>query len=361
MSDLSKNRKGVRILCLDGGGMRGLIEVEMISILSQTLFGDSSGKKFVDSFDLICGTSTGGILTTGLCLGRSVQDCHQLYMDLGAKVFQKTWPFGSSTKAIQWLWNGERYSSSLFMELTEQYFGSQLLSDVKSLQKFFVVSTNATSDSWKPYLFRSYPRPIIKDLYDDDNCDQIYRRGKVFHGTSQATIPQALRATSAAPTYFKPLIYKNNDGKIQTFVDGGMTANNPTELAIFEARTIWPERNIDFIVSLGCGKPKHGQGSTNLLSLVDELIDVCSSAQLIHRNVKSWVKMTMSETSYLRFNPNNGEGSVPLDETDPNLLHKMMLTTTQYMATKTDKINKLEKIMTPGQVIPSSCFFTVED
>jgi len=167
----------------------------------------------------------------------------------------------------------------------------------------------------------------------------------ILAGNSKATVPEALRATSAAPTFFKPFIYNCKNGTMKTFVDGGLTANNPTELGIFEARALWPDRDIECIISLGCGKPKPGQGSTNLLGLVGELVDICSSAQSIHKNLKSWINMTLPETNYFRFSPNNGEGSVPLDESDPKVLNKLVETTTEYMATKTKKMEKLKRLI----------------
>jgi len=164
----------------------------------------------------------------------------------------------------------------------------------------------------------------------------------ILPGTSNATVPGALRATSAAPTFFKPYVYNCKNGTVKTFVDGGLTANNPTELAIFEARALWPDRDLECIVSLGCGKPKPGQGTTNLLGLVGELVDICSSAESIHKNVKAWIKMTLPETKYFRFSPNNGEGSVPLDESNPKVLNKLVETTTQYMSTQSKKIQRLK-------------------
>jgi hypothetical protein len=346
------HQKPVRILCLDGGGIRGLIEVQILTMLSMNVFDDSSGKKLIDCFDLISGTSTGGILATALAEQLPLDQCHQLYMDLGKKLFRHPYFFGGGVKAFHYLWNGEEYDSDLLTSMIQQYLGSGPLAQVNPHKKFFVVSTNATKEAWKPYLFRSYHKPkedTTKKKDEDSKVKYSKSGAPILSGNSRSTVPEALRATSAAPTFFKPFLYNCKNGTIKTFVDGGLTANNPTELAIFEARALWPDREIECIVSLGCGKPKPGQGTTNLLGLVGELVDICSSAQAIHKNVKSWLNMTLPETQYFRFNPNDGEGSVPLDESDPKVLNKLVETTTEYMATKTKKMEKLKHVLLGGR------------
>lgn len=278
-----------------------------------------------------------------------LDECHELYMELGLKLFRKPYFFGSGVKAFHYLWDGEEYDSGLLTKMIEQYLGSQLLSaQINPNTKVFVVSTNATKEAWKPYLFRSYKKPKADESKKTEaSCSEKYSSSgaPILPGSSKATLPDALRATSAAPTFFKPFVFNTADGILKTYVDGGLTANNPTELAIFEARALWPDRDIECVVSLGCGKPKPGQGNTNLLGLVGELVDICSSAQIIHKNVKSWLKMTLPQTNYFRFSPNNGEGSVPLDESNPKVLNKLVETTTEYMATKTKKIHRLKQTL----------------
>jgi patatin-like phospholipase/acyl hydrolase len=79
----SAARRGVRILAMDGGGMRGLATIEMVRALERTV-----GMRVSDSFDLICGTSSGGILATGLGIMEFTTDeCEALYRNLGVQVF----------------------------------------------------------------------------------------------------------------------------------------------------------------------------------------------------------------------------------------------------------------------------------
>jgi predicted acylesterase/phospholipase RssA len=98
--------------------------------------------------------------------------------------------------------------------------------------KTFVVSTNLDKESSRPVILRSYDIPGI----DSERA-------------STCKIWEAGRATSAAPTFFKPIIL---DG--QSFSDGATIANNPTHIAIMEASKIWRPVDIDCILSLGTGR-----------------------------------------------------------------------------------------------------------
>jgi hypothetical protein len=206
-----------------------------------------------------------------------------------------------------------------------------------------VVATNAEYENWKPFLFRTYELPSspccssskfsetnydsdtsdLDEMEDENSTDPPFDSG--IKGTCGADNIEALRATSAAPTYFKPLILGN-----QTFVDGGIVANNPgklldtlqlfplalafrsflpfspfslidspsdswsslAELAVFEAKSLWPDRHIELILSVGTGGPKKTPGSENLLPMVNEIIDVATNADLIHRRLKNWVRLS---------------------------------------------------------------------
>lgn len=79
-----------RILCLDGGGIRGLILIQMLSYLEERM-----GKKITECFDLIAGTSTGGILALSIALGRSANECRKLYFKLKDRIFIGSRPYES--------------------------------------------------------------------------------------------------------------------------------------------------------------------------------------------------------------------------------------------------------------------------
>ena len=104
--------------------------------------------------------------------------------------------------------------------------------------KVFVVASSReeTSDQFHPHLFRNYePAKRSKEVLRQT-------------GSNGGEVWEVARATSAAPMMFSPVTIED-----EQFVDGGLCANNPIDLAMKEAQDIWPGRKIGAILSLGCG------------------------------------------------------------------------------------------------------------
>ena len=221
-----------------------------------------------DYFDLICGTSTGGLIA--LMLGRlefvrvlcrgsarclanygvlqTVDDAIQKYKQLANDIFKKEKTFS---------WNAKYDHKPLERKLKEVVSGSAsplkldenaLLVDNDRPCKSFVVTTNLTSHSAKPVLLRAY-----ETEFEVEPINQ-----------KPVKIWEAGRATSAAPTFFGP--YKMEDGL--EYTDGGTIANNPTELGYQEAGRLWQRRKIDLIVSIGTGPER----ALTLSSATEEFI-----------------------------------------------------------------------------------------
>ncbi|KAJ7830374.1 FabD lysophospholipase-like protein [Mycena leptocephala] len=228
---------GLRLLSLDGGGIRGL---SMLIILEDLMWKLKVAEDLpdvpcpCDYFDLICGTSTGGLIA--LMLGRlrmSVKDAVKAYGELSKEVFSDVKSQGSDgrfkasklEKAIKGIveprGGDERYSREPVQNVC-------LKNSIA-----FVCAMNAANMSL-PVLFRTYNttnNPAI-------NC----------------TIWQAGRATSAAPTFFKQ-IRIGPPGIEEAFVDGGMGQNNPIATLLLEAQVVFPDHQIACIISLGTGQP----------------------------------------------------------------------------------------------------------
>lgn len=404
-SSSGEEERGVRILCLDGGGMRGLVSIELLAYVSKKLYNDPSGRKLFEQFDLICGTSTGGILAIGLCQGFTLEDAKKFYLELGLQLFSSS-GISKYTNILRFSWERAFYSADAMQSMLTKYLGTVQMTNVMGSlpngsgtgdatnkvpltasdsltasfekilvdsgstaslsttvsttttttittttsfssttpststptsatpsssykdKKAFVVSTNITKTFWKPYLFRTYDLSELKKTPNK--------------GTCKATNIQALRATSAAPTYFKA--EQVNDS---VFADGGLTANNPSEIAVTEAKTLWPNRKIDLILSVGTGKPKNSLGSENLLPLFNEIVDVTTNSSLIHHRLRSWVAITLSKsegTKLVRLNPRE-LGSIPLNESRLPVLEDMMKKTIEYIEKQTGKVESIAKAL----------------
>lgn len=320
-NQIRKQLRGVNILCLDGGGMRGLSSVMVLSNLATRLFGDDGPegtKKLISCFDLIVGTSTGGIISIGLASGRfSIQQLRELYYTLGREIFAPGY-FYKAGRWIRYYKSGDYYSGQVMLEILKKEFNDEPLTSIP--HKVIVTTTDATCSIWKPFLLRSFENPKSP-----------------YNGTCDVPIPIAMRSTSAAPTFFSPVRF---DGK--TIIDGGLLANNPTELGIFEAHHIWPDRFINLVVSIGTGTPKNGTGSESILQLVDEIVDIATSSQIIHERVKQWVSLTSPRPGYFRFSPHD-IGSVRMDEADLTVLRSLEESTQKYIE-QPEQLESIESI-----------------
>jgi patatin-like phospholipase/acyl hydrolase len=216
-----------RILAIDGGGIRGLFPATFLAGLENRYLG---GRSAADYFDLIAGTSTGGILALGLAAGLRADDLRQLYCQRGDEIFP---PHGTGTvgrlrrKFSAWR-RFLRYSydqDALATVLTE-YLGDRLLGE--ATKRLCIPSFEGRYG--EVYIFKTPHHPDFR----------LDRR--------ESMVKIAL-ATSAAPTYFRPL---SDSG--YTFVDGGVWANNPIMIAVTEALTSFAiNREQIHILSLGCG------------------------------------------------------------------------------------------------------------
>jgi patatin-like phospholipase/acyl hydrolase len=220
----------VRILSIDGGGIRGIIPARILQEIEET-----TGKAVADLFDLIAGTSTGGILALGLTKpaegGRPqycAADLVELYEAEGPRIFNRsTWHY---LKALNNLAD-EKYDSSGIEEVLHEYFGETRLSD--ALTNLMVTSYDIERRA--PYFFKSYRAADSRER--------------------DTPMADAARATSAAPTYFAPHrinIPGRND--YRALVDGGVFANNPTMCAYAEAKGLFPNATDYLVISIGTGE-----------------------------------------------------------------------------------------------------------
>lgn len=193
------NDRPFQILALDGGGIKGLFSAALLAKIEESLDGIS----IVDHFDLITGTSTGGIIALGLGAGLRPREIVQFYVAEGPKIFKKTplWTWAKSGFR-------NKYSQAPLEGALRKYLQDKLLVDSK--KRLVVPSYNLAKD--EVYVFKT---PHHERLTTD---------GKV-------PMWKVGLATSAAPTYFP--CCGQVDG--MRLVDGGLWANNPTMVGIVEA------------------------------------------------------------------------------------------------------------------------------
>lgn len=224
--DWPKDRR-FRILSLDGGGIKGLFPATVLGELERRYLGGSS---IAGYFDLVTGTSTGGILALGLGAGLTSSKMADLYLTRGPEVFPQ--PSDTAWGSIRSWWMKKRnfvlynYEREPLEALLTAALGDKLLGD--STVRLCIPSFEGKHS--EVFVFKT---PHHRD-YKFDRLEPM--------------IKTAL-ATAAAPTYFRPLEHNG-----YTLVDGGVWANNPIMLAVIEAMICfdvsWDQ--ID-VLSLGCG------------------------------------------------------------------------------------------------------------
>lgn len=193
-----KNR--FQILALDGGGIKGLFSAGILAYLEQDLC-----CRITDHFDLITGTSTGGIIALGLGSGIKPEDILQFYVENGPKIFPET-----RLRKIRHYWH-RKYDSRNLCNALKECFGEKLLGD--SRNRLVIPSYNMGDDD--VYLFKT------------SHNSRLTRDYKV-------PMWKVAMATSAAPTYFPSCDLIDS----LRLIDGGIWANNPTMIGIVEALSL---------------------------------------------------------------------------------------------------------------------------
>ena len=225
------------ILSIDGGGIRGLIPAIIIEELARRL----KGPAMHEVFDLIGGTSTGGIIAAGLTCPNPKNkktaactpgDLVKLYADEGKDIFY--------SKLISRIiniggWQEERYSAATLEEKLQARLGANTL----------------IADGLTKVLITAYDIHQREAVFMT-NCDMENAKFRFW---------EAARGSSAAPTYFEPALVENlakpagDDQRKIPLIDGGVFANDPVLAAYVEARKLWQAASDSFVVlSLGTGR-----------------------------------------------------------------------------------------------------------
>jgi patatin-like phospholipase/acyl hydrolase len=220
----------VRILCIDGGGIRGIIPALVLTELEER-----TGRRTAQMFDLIAGTSTGGILASALARPGddgttpryTARDLLGLYEAEGPEIFER-----SLLKRIRSVggWLDERYDDAALVAALRRYLDGARLSD--TLTDVFITAYEI--EGRFEFFFRS-SRAREDPSYDFPLAD-------------------ACRATAAAPTYFEPTRVTDVAGeRTYSLIDGGVFAANPSLCALAEVARDGDVDDVELVLSLGTG------------------------------------------------------------------------------------------------------------
>ena len=283
MADLSslnlvKGKKRFKILSIDGGGIKGLYSAEVLA-----KFEEIYQCRISDHFDLICGTSTGGIIALGISLGIPMSDICKFYTQHGPRIFcadKQRNKWGRRQYFIKQLLGKGKYSQKDLEDALYSVFKDKKICESNNL--LCIPAYNITTA--EPRIFKK----DYENLTEDD---------------SKRYVDIAL-ATAAAPTYF-PVKETNN----HCYIDGGVWANNPTLVGlteyIFKISTDPNYRGVDILSISSIVKPtgeRHGRKERSFRHWGSKLFDSYTVGQSFFTDffLKQLINVVKFPMTYLR-------------------------------------------------------------
>lgn len=271
-----------QILSLDGGGLRGIFSAAVLAGLEEDL-----GIRITDHFDLIAGTSTGGIVALALGLGMTPRQIVEFYTQLGPRVFRDR----TRLRAVR-RWFRAKYDADLLHAALTKVFGERTFGE--STKRLVITSYNLGSDD--VYLFRTPHLPQLKRDW------------------RERAVNVAL-ATAAAPTYLPGFPLSGT-----RLVDGGVWANNPAMVALIEAAgplAVPLEQIRVFSLGTTTDLPHRSRrlDRGGLLPWARDAVEVIMRAQ--STSINNQVRhLLLTAERLLRLNPTVPTGAVALDKVD---------------------------------------------
>jgi len=318
--------QSIRVLSIDGGGMRGIVPATILESFEQI-----SGKPISALFDVMVGTSTGSILAVGLnvpAVGSSgprysASDFVKMYADLGSAIFHEN---RSMLKILDGI-TRPTYDPTGYEKILHDYFGdttmAELLGEV------------------------AVPSIELEDMYM-----HVFSKARGRAGShSDYCVKHVVRAATAAPTYFPAATVTSVDNANRgTFVDAGVSTNNPGVLAFAESRLMADNRPCIF-VSLGTGalaKPlpvlqarKWGE-----VEWLKSIFDLQSEGQ------SSYTEATIKEildgkpgSRYHRYQLDLHQLPFSMDDTRPEHLSELREATLAYTRTRESEFRDLVALL----------------
>lgn len=325
--------KTVRILSIDGGGIRGLMPAILLSALE-----NRTGNPVHKMFDLASGTSTGSMLAGALFKNRplTAAQVRDYYIRDGDYIFTRS-PLRQIASAL----TGPKYDEQPMENVLLASLGDSWLSDcIKPLlipayeltqrQAFFFKSWKAQGHD-----IPNYHHQIIYDYLLRD----------------------VVRAATAAPSYFRPARIRSRAGHDSVFIDGAVFANNPALCALASARRLNPDAERFILVSLGTGQQAKSIGYTEssawgLLNwarpLLDCMMDGASDAVAyqVEEAFGAEVEQYRFDFSHISLPVDS-----PIDDASSANVRKLIVAAEQEVARKEQVLSKLSALLLGGGMV----------
>ena len=304
----------IKVLAIDGGGIRGIIPATILTEIQKRL-----GLELFKVFDLIAGTSTGGIIALGIgtrCKNNgpySPSELVDLYVQNGPEIFKKNL-LTSERQVIL-----PKYSPDALEAALAQFF-----QDAE---------------------FQSALTPLLISSYDLQGQIPFFFKSHKIAGDPAYNwkLADIARATSAAPTFFSPL-HLTRDDEDYALVDGGVFVNNPSMAAYAEARSLYPDAQQIVVVSVGTGDRQDrityaSAKDWGLLGWAKQIapvfMDSVSEAVDYELNALPGCKYHRLQVPQLQ------EASSDMDDVDPLNLKNLQSVAEEYLSSISAKLDKI--------------------
>lgn len=318
---ISASPERFQILSLDGGGIKGLFSAAVLAAIEEDL-----GVNVVDHFDLITGTSTGGIIALGLGLGLRPREIVEFYLSKGSRIFPHWY-------GLKWLqhWVSYKFSQKPLMQALQECFKDQRLGNSK--KRLVIPSYNLGEDD--VYIFRTPHHKHLKRDY-------------------KVPAWKIALATGAAPTFFSCCQHVDR----LRLIDGGVWANNPTMVGIVEAYgTLKIPLEAIWVFSIGTSnavshrRKRLNWGGIVAWGLGNAAIDVIMRGQSI--GVNNQATFLLGHERIERLNPSVASSEFSLDGVHKaaDLIAKAAHHSRMFMPT-------FEKKFTPHTVTPYTPYYS---
>lgn len=283
-----------RILSIDGGGIKGVFPAAYLAELETRFL---SGQSIAQHFDMIAGTSTGGIIALALGHGMSAQQALSIYKDRGERIFPTLGGARGLGRLVRWV-SSPKHDQEVLRDELLNVFGDKVLD--ASSKRLVIPSFEGLHG--EPFLYKTPHHPD----YQKD------RHKKFAH--------VALH-TTAAPTYYPAV---QDDGYVM--VDGGVWANNPVMNALVDALACYdlPRENVR-IMSLGTGEASytlHRESQRGGIRHWAFLETFKAAARAQSKNALGQAYLLIGKNNVVRVEPPESDRPIAMDDT-PRALREL--------------------------------------